>query len=53
VAGCCKHSNEPSGSITGMEFDWLGDYYLLKKNSDPQGWLVGWLVGRSVGRLVS
>jgi hypothetical protein len=27
VAGCCEHSNEPSGSIKGGEFlDKLSDY---------------------------
>jgi hypothetical protein len=32
LAGCCKHGDEPSGSIKGGEFL---DCWLLKKDSAP------------------
>jgi hypothetical protein len=36
LAGSCEHNNEPSGSIKGGELvDWLGDCWLLKKDSAP------------------
>jgi len=35
VAGSCKHSNEPSGSIKGQFVDKVSDYLLLKKHSFP------------------
>jgi len=39
--GSCEHANETLGSIKGDEFlDWLFDFYLLKKDSDPFGYLV-------------
>jgi hypothetical protein len=35
VAGFCEHDNEPLGSLKGGEFlDYMGDYELLKKDSD-------------------
>jgi len=53
-ARSCEHDNEPSGSIKGREFlDWLSGYWLLKKDSTPQRWLVGWLVGCSRTNLSS
>jgi hypothetical protein len=33
VVGCCGCGNEPSGSMKGGEFDYLNEYYLLKKDS--------------------
>jgi hypothetical protein len=46
VAGSCKHSNEPLGSIKGGGFlDFLSDYQLLRK--DFALWsLLSWLVGQ-------
>jgi hypothetical protein len=36
VVGSCEHGNGTSGFIKGGEFfDWLIDYQLLKKDSDP------------------
>jgi hypothetical protein len=36
VAGSYEHGNEPSGSIKSGEFvEYLSDYQLLKKGSDP------------------
>jgi hypothetical protein len=26
LAGCHEHSNEPSGSLKGREFDWLSNH---------------------------
>jgi hypothetical protein len=32
----CKHGGDPSGSVEGGEFlDWLGDCWLLKRDSAP------------------
>jgi hypothetical protein len=35
VAGSCEQGNEPSGSITSAEFDWLSDCLRIKKGSTP------------------
>jgi len=37
VAGSCKHTNERSVPVKGIEFlDYLNDYQLLKTNSVPR-----------------
>jgi hypothetical protein len=33
VAGCCEHGNKPSGSIKGVEFDYLRDYEFFKDSA--------------------
>jgi hypothetical protein len=34
VVGSCKHGNEPSGYIKGLEFlKWLNEYSILKKRT--------------------
>jgi hypothetical protein len=41
VAGCCEYGNENSGSIKDRIFlDHLGDYQLLKRDSDTCDYLI-------------
>jgi hypothetical protein len=36
VTSFCEHSNEPSGSVTGLQsLYYLRDYWLFKKDSTP------------------
>jgi len=36
VTGCCDYGSEHSGSVKGGTFlDYLSDFKLLKKDSDP------------------
>jgi hypothetical protein len=46
VTGSCEHGNDPASFVEGGEFlDWLGECWLLGRDSPPSSWLVGWLVG--------
>jgi hypothetical protein len=46
VAGCCKHGNEPSGTIKCWEILYqLSNWWVLKNDSASWSWLAGLLVG--------